>query len=65
MNNKIFKKLIAFFGNQEKAAKELSITQATVSRWQKNNIPIKWAIECEKLTKGAITRQELRPDIFN
>lgn len=43
-------------------AHKLGISQAAVSQWKK--IPLTRAIQIEKLTKGKITRHEMRPDFF-
>jgi DNA-binding transcriptional regulator YdaS (Cro superfamily) len=43
-------------------ARKLGITQAAVSQWKK--IPLARAIQIEALTKGKITRQEMRPDFW-
>ena len=47
------KDVIAYFGNQEKTAKELDITQASVSRWGET-IPLLRAFELERITNGAL-----------
>lgn len=43
-------------------ARKLGITQEAVSQWKQ--IPTARAIQIERLTKGKITRHEMRPDFF-
>lgn len=47
------KDVIKFFGTQEKTAKALNISQASVCKWGKN-IPRLRAFEIERLTKGKL-----------
>lgn len=62
MTNSALEKAIAHFGNQSALAAALEITREAVSQWKE--VPVKRAIEIERLTKGKIKRHELRPDIF-
>ena len=47
-------------------AEALGVTQSAVSQWVtgEQRITAERAKEIEELTRGAITKQELRPDIF-
>lgn len=51
---------------QAKLAQELGITQSMVSHYVTNRYPVppETAKAIEKITNGAVTRSELRPDIF-
>ena len=51
-------------GTQQTLADLLGVTQAHVSYWKCNQIPVKRAIEIERALNGQVTRNELRPDIF-
>jgi DNA-binding transcriptional regulator YdaS (Cro superfamily) len=59
------KKILKYFGTQCNLSKAIGVSQVAVSKWAKNGIPPNRAIQIEQLTKGEITRQELRPDFFN
>ena len=45
--------VINYFGTQEKTAKALGVTQASVSRWG-DEVPRLRAFEIERLTNGAL-----------
>lgn len=51
---------------QEEFAKKLNVTQGIVSRYVNGTaiIPAKRAVQIEKITKGIVTRKDLRPDLF-
>ena len=53
-------------GSQASLAKELGVHPTTVNSWARgrNKIPAETAIKIEKLTKSVVTRQDLRPDLF-
>jgi DNA-binding transcriptional regulator YdaS (Cro superfamily) len=58
-------RLTEHFGSDYKLAKALGIAPASITKWKrKGYVPIERAIAIEKLTGGAIKREELRPDIF-
>lgn len=50
--------VINYFGTQDKAAKALGVTQASVSRWRVEVPPLR-AFEIERLTNGALTVEPL------
>ncbi|NBQ17307.1 helix-turn-helix domain-containing protein [bacterium] len=60
----IMKHLINFYGSQKELAKKLNVKQQTISYWLTKSISIKGAVKIEKLTKGEIKKQHIRPDIF-
>ncbi len=68
MSNSITKsleKIIAIAGSQTALAKELGIQQQAISEWlQKGTIPPHRVLKLEEIVKGAVTRHELRPDIY-
>ena len=52
--------------SQREFGELLGVSQACVSLWLTNDRRIDgdWAVKIEKKTKGAITREEVRPDLF-
>lgn len=65
-NRKHLLKAIDLLGDQTTLAQELELTQGQVSSWVvgRRPIPAKHCRTIETLTKGAVTRFDLRPDIF-
>lgn len=57
---------IAIVGGQTELADKINRTQGQVSSWVvgRRPVPPKHCIPIEAITKGAVTRFELRPDIF-
>jgi DNA-binding transcriptional regulator YdaS (Cro superfamily) len=52
-------------GGATALARALGITPQAVSRWMHaEQIPAKWIIPIEALIRGAVTREELRPDLY-
>lgn len=53
-------------GSQKKLAELLSTSQARVWNWLRRDkkVPAEYAVEIERATSGAVTREQLRPDIF-
>lgn len=40
-------------------------SQSAIAQWfQKNRVPAERVLQIEKATKGAVTRQDLRPDLY-
>lgn len=62
--NKALKKVIDLIGSQSELARQVGVTQQTVFNWLKKQTPAKRVLQIEKLTKGVVTRYELRPDIY-
>ena len=59
-------KLIAYAGNQSRLSRALNVHRQTVYDWVKRGrISAICAIEAEEITKGYITKEELRPDVDN
>ena len=40
----------------------LDVSHQVISNWKSRGVPIEHCTAIEKATKGAVTRQELRPD---
>lgn len=52
-------------GGQAELAKRLNISPQAVNKWIKRGlVPPERVLEVERLTNGAVTRYELRPDVF-
>lgn len=51
---------------QTEFASRIGVSSAAVSQWVKKarNVSPLWAKKIEGITSGAITRKDLRPDIF-
>ena len=59
------RKVIEAAGGQSKVASSLGIERQSVWRWvEKNRIPAERCRELEQLTDGAVTAEQMRPDIF-
>lgn len=59
-------KAIQVAGSQAALASAIGIHPSFVSQWVNDHrpIPAKWCIPIEHATNGAVTRYDLRPDIF-
>jgi DNA-binding transcriptional regulator YdaS (Cro superfamily) len=51
-------------GGQASLANKLGVTTPTVNQWVSNHrpVPIKQCVAIEKITGGAVSRKDLRPD---
>jgi DNA-binding transcriptional regulator YdaS (Cro superfamily) len=57
-------KAVEYFGSQKNLAIATGATKQTVNNWiKRGKISATAAIEVERLTKGEITKQKLRPDV--
>ena len=61
---KAIDKAIQHYGSQAALARACDVSQMAVSKWTRNGVPPERALQIEKLTDGAVTRQDLRPDLF-
>lgn len=66
MNTQPILKAIQEAGSQAALATAIGIHPSFVSQWVNDHrpIPAKWCIPIENATLGAVTRYELREDIF-
>jgi DNA-binding transcriptional regulator YdaS (Cro superfamily) len=54
---------IKIAGNQQKLAQACGVGQSTVAMWVKRgNAPVRHCADIEMVTRGIVTRQDLRPD---
>lgn len=51
-------------GGQSKLAESLGVTPMAVTLWKQRGVPPERCIPIEQATGGAVTRYDLRPDIF-
>jgi DNA-binding transcriptional regulator YdaS (Cro superfamily) len=52
------------FRTLEALANKLGIPANTVYQWNKTNIPTTWLKDIEELSESRLTREVLRPDLF-
>ena len=62
--NPILDQAQAMYGTQRAFADALEVDPMAVYRWHMKGVPPERALQIEILTNGAITRQDLRPDLF-
>jgi DNA-binding transcriptional regulator YdaS (Cro superfamily) len=59
------RRAVTHAGGASALARALGITPQAVSRWiHAEQIPAKWVIPVETLIRSAVTREELRPDLY-
>lgn len=53
-------------GDQAKLARKLKVAPVLVHQWakEKRPVPAERCLSIEKATNGAVTRYDLRPDVF-
>lgn len=61
------RKIISQSGTQKDFADKIGASQSAVANWlnRRRKVPVSLFDKIEEVTNGAITRQDLRPDIFN
>lgn len=64
MNETPLDRACAALGSQQALANALGIRSPSISDWRRSRIPAERCVEIELATKGAVTRAELRPDVF-
>lgn len=52
-------RLITHFGGRQRAAEALGVVGETLRLWKRDGIPLKAAIEVERLSGGAVTANEI------
>lgn len=62
--SKALRKAIDALGSQAELARKLDVSDMAVSQWKKRGVPPERCRDIEAATGGAVTRYELRPDIF-
>ncbi len=63
--NSALKKACLSFGGQALMARNLGVSPPTINQWVSGArpIPAERCLEIEKITEGAVTCEELRPDV--
>lgn len=64
MNTSAFEKAIDLVGSQSEMARRLGKKQGHVWKWRRDGVPAEYVIRVETATNGAVSRHELRPDIY-
>jgi DNA-binding transcriptional regulator YdaS (Cro superfamily) len=58
-------RICAAAGSQALLARELGIGKMAISQWKlRDRIPAEHVLKLEKLTLGAVSRNEMRPDLY-
>jgi DNA-binding transcriptional regulator YdaS (Cro superfamily) len=59
-------KAIKYFGSRRAFAQAIGVTPMAISYWvqRKRNVTAERALEIEKATNGAVSRSDLRPDLW-
>lgn len=57
--------LLLEYGSLKNFAKAIGYTPTSVYRWMEQGFPINKLRKIETATEGKITREMLRPDLFN
>lgn len=65
MKNEAMTKAKDIFGSQTQLAERLGVSQRSVSGWEQGTtvVPAEQAMRIERLTEGAVTLTDLRPDL--
>ena len=65
MNTLSLDRAIAHLGSQQALADALGIRSPSISEWRvRSKVPAERCLAIEQATNGAVTRYELRPDVF-
>jgi DNA-binding transcriptional regulator YdaS (Cro superfamily) len=66
MKNEALDKACDVMGSQEALAKALGIRSPSISEWRKREqVPAERCRDVEKVTRGQVTRHDLRPDLYS
>ena len=56
---------IQIIGSQSALADALNIKSPSISEWRaRQRVPVERCVQIERATNGAVSRHDLRPDIF-
>jgi DNA-binding transcriptional regulator YdaS (Cro superfamily) len=65
MDQSPIKRAVAVAGSQGKLAAAIGTKQQNVWKWiKRGSVPAEFVLPIERATEGAVTRHELRPDIY-
>jgi DNA-binding transcriptional regulator YdaS (Cro superfamily) len=57
-------KAIEHFGSQVALAAALGVQPQAITNWKSGGVPLKRCREIERATQGAVTAEDLCPDVF-
>jgi DNA-binding transcriptional regulator YdaS (Cro superfamily) len=63
-SSSVFDRIKACVGTQSALAKRLGVSAYAVTKWKKNQIPAERVLDIERACNGAVTRHDLRPDLY-
>jgi len=63
METEAFKRVVEIVGSKAEIARQCGVSGQHIQKW-KSQVPAVHVIKLEKLTGGAVRREELRPDVF-
>jgi DNA-binding transcriptional regulator YdaS (Cro superfamily) len=55
----------AYLGGLGRLALKLDLSRQAIYKWRDNGIPLKRALEIERLTEGRVKASDLCPGVFN
>lgn len=61
---KPLERAIEILGGQERLAEKLDVTTQAVYKWRRSRVPAERVLAVEEAVAGAVTRHQLRPDIY-
>ena len=64
MSNALEKALSCFNGCKADFARELGVTPMVVNHWFRRGVPADRIVDIERVTKGYVKREELRPELY-
>jgi hypothetical protein len=63
METEAFKRVVQIVGSKAEIARQCGVTGQHIQKW-KSRVPAIHVVKLEKLTRGEVTREQLRPDVF-
>lgn len=63
MKKNPLQKVFELIGSQAEVARKFGLSREAIRKWKKQ-VPAGRVLRIEKLTNGAVTRHELRPDLY-
>jgi DNA-binding transcriptional regulator YdaS (Cro superfamily) len=63
METEAFKRVVEIVGSKAEIARQCGVSGQHIQKW-KSRVPAIHVVKLEKLTGGAVRREELRPDVF-
>ena len=57
-------KAIDILGGVQATADKFGLSYMAIRQWREREVPVKHCISLERMTDGAVTCEELRPEVF-